>query len=459
MGNHQVLNPATGNLLYQYEYTDIQDSLDAISKLVTTGKEQQVNLSPRDRFTILMKLKDLIESHTESLALQITQETGKIITEARGEVQRALITLEVSAEEAKRIKGEAQKAGNFTEYHHKISITQKHPLGVIFCITPFNFPLNLALHKIAPAFASGNTILFKPSECNYKLGQELVRLCLAAGFPTDTIKMISPNIENLNTIVSQESIACISFTGGTRTADKIAKLAGRKKLLFELGGNDALVIFNAEDIERGVSEAIAGRFGTCGQKCTASKRIFVHKSIYEQFKTELLKQASKYETSFCQNPEDKNSILGPLISEAAAKNVYALVQAAVDDGASILQGHQREGAFYSATIIENVRNDNELLYEETFGPVLPLIKFGTEEELISLINATPYGLQAGIFTKDIDQAKRLFQKLEVGTVIINGNNGYRQEDLPFGGVKNSGFGREGIKYAINELTYIKQLII
>jgi acyl-CoA reductase-like NAD-dependent aldehyde dehydrogenase len=456
MPKHIVYNPKNNEAIYEYDYTSYIASKEIITKLKHQGGETQKKLSPLSRSKVLLRLKDLLLENKEKLSKQITLETGKLIVESRIEVERALITVEIAAEEAKRVLGEATP--DLESANGKMSITKKCPYGLVMCITPFNFPLNLALHKIAPAFAVGNSILLKPSECNFELAKILVDLCHKAGMDEEIIQTISPSITDLNNIIQEPSIDIISFTGGTETANKISKLAGRKKILLELGGNDSLIFFPDGDLDLAVKETITGRFGTGGQKCTASKRIFIHESVYEDFKNELLLQAKPFEKFEPQDPLDDNSIFSPLVSENSAKKVYKVVDDAISRGASLVWGHKRVGAYYAPTILENIPEDSDVICEETFGPVISLIKFSSEQKLISMVNSTKYGLQSGIFTNNLILIKELFDKIEVGTLIVNQGPGYRKEHLPFGGVKDSGLGREGIKYAMEEMSYIKQLI-
>lgn len=459
MLSFNIINPADGNTVGVYPHTTLDDSLNALEKLNTEGLVFQNKLTSFERSQILLNLSDLLKSNKEKLAIKITEETGKVICESRAEVERAILTSRIASEEAKRIVGESRLTNSFNLGEQKISITQRRPYGVVMCITPFNFPLNLALHKIAPAFASGNTILFKPSDHAFGVAKKLVELCYDAGISESALQLICPDIESLNSIVRDDRIKVISFTGGTKTANKIASLAGRKKLLLELGGNDAMAIFPNTDLNKAAREAVNGRFGTCGQKCIANKRVFIHEDCYDEFKAYLLEYASDFNYNFPDNPLSESAKLGPLITEEMAKKVEFLVERAKSNGANILLGGKRHNAFFEATILENVLDSEEILREETFGPVLGLSKFSQEEELIQRINQSPYGLQAGVYTNNIEQAKRLFDKVEVGTLYINNGPANRDEFLPFGGVKDSGFGREGVKYAMEEMSFIKQLII
>jgi acyl-CoA reductase-like NAD-dependent aldehyde dehydrogenase len=451
----KIINPFDQTLVHEYRYTSLDECNRSID-LVFNYKSIQAEIPPHKRYLILGKLKALILEHKSEFSDLITKETGKVITESRGEVDRALVTVEISAEEAKRINGEVVNANSFGAVTDKISIIQKKPVGVILCITPFNFPLNLALHKIAPAFAAGNTILFKPSEHNYLSGKLLTTLCIEAGMNENSFQMIMPEVSVMETVVSSPKIHCISFTGGTKTADSIASMAGRKKLLFELGGNDPLVVCSDADIDTCVDVAITGRFGCAGQKCTSNKRVYVHQSIYKEFKDKLI---DKTKLLVVGDPACSKTNVGPVISIQSAKNLESIIKRAIGDGATLLLGGDINGALVKPTILENINSNSDLINEETFGPILPLIPFTGMQEVIASINSTPYGLQAGIFTNNLTWTKDFYHQLDVGTVIVNDGPGFRQEHLPFGGVKSSGMGREGIRYAIDEMSYIKQLIL
>lgn len=451
---YSIINPYTQKEIFSYSFTTLSDSYKSIELL----KKNKAHLSQSgfDRSLVLLKLKELIFSHKEELAKLITLETGKVLKESLGEVDRACATLEISSEEAKRINGEAINTNSFGAQSDKIALIMKKPIGLVMCITPFNFPLNLALHKIGPAFAAGNRILFKPSEQCAQLSFLLLKLCYEAGMKEDQIQLIIPSVQTLDEIIQSPDIDCISFTGGTKTADKIAALCGRKKLLLELGGNDPLVVFDDADLNIASDTAIFGRFGSAGQRCTANKRVYVHESVYERFKTLLVEKSKMIKVS---NPLDLETDIGPVISLNSANSIMLKITDCQNQGGKVLLGAKQEGAVIYPTIIESAPEDCELIREETFGPVIPLLKFVDEEDVIGRINSSEYGLQAGIFTNDLRRAKKFFNELEVGSVIMNDGPGFRQEHLPFGGVKSSGMGREGIKYAIDELSTTHSLIL
>lgn len=451
---YTVINPYDQSVVHEYAYTKLDECFKAIESL-TKFKKCQESIEPYARYEVLLRLKSLLANKREQMAELITLETGKVITESLGEVDRALVTVEIAAEEAKRINGQAVAANSFGAKTDKVSMTMKCPLGLILCITPFNFPLNLALHKIAPAYAAGNVILYKPSEHNYLSGKLLHELCLRAGMEDRSIKFIVPSSQDMSSICSHSSINCISFTGGSKTANKIVKSAGTIKLLFELGGNDALIVMDDAELSLAAKLAVRGRFSCAGQKCTSNKRVLVHSKVYDKFRELVLKYTKEVITG---DPLDPLTELGPVVSIENAYKIKELLVDACNEGAQILCGGQIKGAMVSPCVIENVAPTSELLTEETFGPVLPLIRFSTLEQAIEIVNSNQYGLQAGVLTNNISVAKKLFNQLDVGTLIVNDGPGFRQEHLAFGGVKSSGIGREGIRYAIEEMSSIKQFI-
>jgi lactaldehyde dehydrogenase/sulfoacetaldehyde dehydrogenase len=455
MSGFKVINPYTNQVLVEYAY-DNRDKVESALKKVVAAKSIQNKLVPFERSNILNKLADLMVKHTEEIAKIIAQEIGKSISESRVEMARAIATITCSAEEARNITGEVMHSDAFAPRRDKYAMTVRKPLGVVLAITPFNFPINLAVHKIGPAFAAGNTILFKPGPQNYLSGRRLYELCVEAGMHSGMIEFIMPDVPEMNYLVSHNDINAISFTGGVPTAKAIARNCGMKKLLFELGGNDPLIVMDDGDIEKAVMTTINQRFASSGQRCTACKRLFIHSKVYAQFKQLLIEKASKLVMG---DPLDEKTFIGPVVNEQAAISVEKRIQMAIDQGANLLLGGKRQGNMIEPTILENVPLTCELVADETFGPVVPLFKFDNVEDIISQINGTEFGLQSGVFTNNLQVIKLLFEKLEVGALAVNDGPGFRAEHLPFGGVKNSGLGREGVKYAIEEMSFIKTLIL
>jgi acyl-CoA reductase-like NAD-dependent aldehyde dehydrogenase len=374
---------------------------------------------------------------------------------SRVELTRTANTLRCSADEARRIEGQVLDSDAYPPERGRWGIVHRRPLGIVLAITPFNFPINLAAHKLGPAFAAGCPVLFKPGPANVLSGRRLTELAHAAGVPEETLQCCVPDIPVLSEVVRGDRIAVISFTGGVPTAKRIAADAGGKKLLFELGGNDPLMVFPDADLDKAVHTAVQQRFGTTGQRCTAAKRIFLHKDVYGRFREAFV---AATEALVVGDPMDPDTFVGPVVNARAAEIVEARLKDAVARGAKVLAGGRREGNLVWPTIVEDVPDAAELVADETFGPVAPLFSFETEEELIRRVNQTPFGLQAGVFTQDLSRVRRLFEALDVGTLAVNDGPGFRAEHFPFGGVKNSGLGREGVRYCIEELTFRKTLV-
>ncbi|WP_372368152.1 aldehyde dehydrogenase family protein [Candidatus Uabimicrobium sp. HlEnr_7] len=455
MNMFTVKNPFNNRSLGEFPFCSAEETDTAIARLYV-GKKKLRAIPYFQRAVILENLGRLLAENAEKLAQLITSETGKTISDSRVEVRRSQNTVLCAASEAKNIKGEALHSDAYPPQRNRVGIVQLFPLGTVLAITPFNFPLNIAMHKIGPAFAAGNAILFKPSPQNYLSAKEILRLCYEAGISEDVLQMCVPDVEVMNKIVADPRIDCINFTGGTKVAKAIAKNAGFKKLLFELGGNDPLIVMDDADIDLAVKTTIQQRFGTAGQRCTACKRIYVHNGIYNSYKEKLVSEAQKLQVG---DPSKDDTFVGPLVNKLAADEVFSRIQKTVELGASVLLGNKRENNIIFPTILENVTANSPVVAEETFGPVIPLFKFSNLDTVITSINSSNYGLQSGVFTQNISVAKKLYAELEVGALAVNDGPGFRAEHFPFGGVKDSGIGREGVYYAIREMSFHKTLIM
>ena len=454
MSSYKIINPYSSETITEVTFTSEQDALKALA-LLEKGRALQKKLAPYERADILNKLANFMKRDREKIASQITQEMGKTIQDSLVEMDRAITTITLSAQEAIRINGEVLNSDAFAPRRDKRGMVEHFPLGIVMCITPFNFPINLSAHKIGPAFAAGNCILFKPGPQNYLSGKMLTDLCHEAGMPLETFQMVNPDVAVMTTLTKHSSVNCISFTGGVVAAKAIAQNAGLKKLLFELGGNDPLIVMPDGDVNLAVKTAINQRFGTAGQRCTASKKLFIHESVYSAFKTKLMEETAKLVIG---DPANKDTFVGPVVNAKAADEIMRRLDAAVKAGATVLTGNKREGNIIHPTIIENVKDDCDLVKEETFGPVIPLKPFKDVEEVIQQLKASAFGLQAGVFTNDLRVIKRLYEELEVGALAVNDGPGFRAEHFPFGGMKESGMGREGVAYAIREMSAVKTLI-
>lgn len=454
MSTYNLINPYSNEVITEVTYTSKEEAFAALA-LLEKGRSIQKKFAPFERAQILANLAQLMRRDKEKIATQITQEMGKTLSDSLVEMDRAITTVTLSSQEAIRINGEVLNSDAFAPRRDKRGMVEHFPLGIVFAITPFNFPINLSVHKIGPAFAAGNCILFKPGPQNYLSGKMLTDLCHEAGMPKETFQMVNPDVPVMSELTKHNSINCISFTGGVVAAKAIAQNAGLKKLLFELGGNDPLIVMPDGDVAVAVKTAINQRFATAGQRCTASKKLFIHSSVYDHFKTLLLEETKKL---IVGNPMDPKTFVGPVVNAKAADEIMRRLDQAVSMGAKVLTGHKREGNIIHPTVIENLESQCDLIKEETFGPVIPLLKFNALEEVIEELKTSAFGLQAGVFTNDLRTIKRLYEELEVGALAVNDGPGFRAEHFPFGGMKESGMGREGVAYAIREMSAVKTLI-
>ncbi|GMG86210.1 sulfoacetaldehyde dehydrogenase SafD [Biformimicrobium ophioploci] len=455
MADYQILNPYNGELLESFDFDTEAQVAEKIA-LLKHGRATQKALTACRRSEILLRLAELLRENSEQVARAICAETGKTISDSRIEIDRACNTLLASGMEARMISGEALDSDAYSPARGKIGVVLWKPIGTVLCITPFNFPINIAAHKLGPAFAAGNTILFKPGPQNLSSARLLVDLCYQAGIPEDCLQLAVPDIPATSFAVAHREIHCINFTGGTAAANAIAAQAGYKKMLFELGGNDPLIVMPDADLDAAVNATINQRFATAGQRCTAAKRLFVHAQVFEQFRDKLKAATEKLTVG---NPAEDATFVGPLIHKAAADEVESRIAGAIALGAVLVSGGKREGNIIWPTLLENVSPQAELVAEETFGPVVPLQRFDDLDSVIEQVNSSDYGLQAGVFTQNLAVARELFESLEVGTLAVNDGPGFRAEHFPFGGVKESGIGREGVRYAIREMSVTKTLVI
>ena len=422
---------------------------------IDAANDAKESLTEMSAFKISNKLFNAVrklEEKREEFAHILSLEVGKPINEALVEVDRSIETLRLSAEEAKRIYGESVPLDAGLNGKGFFAFTQRLPLGVVAAITPFNYPLNLTIHKIAPAIACKNTVIVKPPT---EAPLAVMKFCelLDEEFPDGVVNVVTGYGSEIGDyLVCSAEVDKISFTGSVTTGMMISQKAGMKNVTLELGGNDPVIILNDADLDKAVKGIINGAFLNAGQVCMGVKRVIVEEGVADEFAEKLVEATEKLVMG---NPLESTTTLGTLISQKAAMQVEEAVNNAVANGAEILTGGKRDGAFYAATVIDNVAPDMDLVVRETFGPVAPIIRVNDLEEAIEVANATEYGLQAGVFTNDYASAMRCAQEIEAGTVFINKQSTFRTDNMPFGGFKNSGVGKEGIKYAVEEMTKTK----
>ena len=448
-----IENPYNGKIVGTVPVASKEDIENALKTLEKTKLE----LSAYERYEILLKTANKVKNKKKEIATLITKESGIPLKMSLHEIDRAYQALIFSAEEAKRIEGETLPADIIPGVKAKFALTMREPVGTVLCITPFNHPLNQVVHKVGPAIAAGNKVILKPSEKTPLTAILFVRILLEAGLPKDAIALITGHGKKIgDALFSDERVNMVSFTGSVAVGEYITKNIGVKKTCLELGGNAALVIFPDADIKKAVDVAVKGAFSNNGQRCTSIKRILCHKSISKRFVTPFVEEVKKLK---CGDPLKMDTDIGPLIDKKVAEDIENKIGKAIKDGAKLLCGGNRRGALLEATVLDNVSPRSEMVIGETFGPTAPIIYFKEEKEAIDIVNSTIYGLQSGIFTQDIDRAFRVAKAVRVGGVVINEGPGFRVESLPFGGVKKSGLGREGIKCAVRGMTNLKTIIL
>ena len=447
----EVKNPYNGEVIDTIPIAHLQTAQLAIDE-ANNAKSKLVEMSA---FKVSNKLQNVVEKlkdKRQEFAELLTLEVGKPINESLVEIDRSIETLKLAAEEAKRIYGESVPLDAGLNGKGFFAFTQKLPLGVVAAITPFNYPLNLTIHKISPAIACKNTVIVKPPT---EAPLTVMKFCqlLDGEFPDGVVNTITGYGSEIGDyLVCSSDIDKISFTGSVTTGLMISQKAGMKKVTLELGGNDPLIVLNDANIDNAVKGVINGAFLNAGQVCMGVKRVIVQNGVADEFASKLVEETEKLVMG---NPMDDKTNLGTLISQNAAIQVEQTVNDAIDKGAKVLTGAKRDGAFYHATVLDNVKMDMDLVARETFGPIAPIIRVDSLDEAIEVANDTEYGLQAGVFTSDYKAAMRCVIEIESGTVFVNKQSTFRTDNMPFGGFKNSGIGKEGIKYAVEEMTKTK----
>ena len=449
-----VRDPEDGFLLGQVCTSTPQDVRRAIAHL-----HRHLQLDPwplRARRQALEKATRLLDEQSARFATIIAAESSKTITEAEREVRRCIETLRLSAAASSELSGSTLDFDDSTAAGNKIGWYSRKPVGIIAAITPFNDPLNLVAHKLGPALIAGNGVVLKPSERTPLSGLALVELLLEAGVPSGRIAAIVTGPGVAEALVTDEQIDLISFTGGPRTAERIAAAAGAKKILSELGGNNATIVCADADPIDAADAIVAGAFGVAGQNCLSVQRVYVHTSLFER----VLQHVARGTQALRTGPKfDRRTDVGPLISEAEARRVEEWVDEAIAAGASVHAGGQRRGAFYEPTVLTDAPADSRVICEEVFGPVVSVMAFDEIADAVHAANNSEYGLQAGVFTQSIDLALAIAEHLQVGAVVINETSDLRIDSMPFGGFKKSGVGREGVRYAVHEMTEPKNTIV
>ncbi len=437
---------------YKAQKKEIAEAL----KSAQTAFEITKNMPVYERSEKILAVAKSIKDKKEEFAQILSAEAGKPIKQARSEVERAIFTFTDAAEESKRIRGERMPLDLDAGSEGRWAIVNRFPLGVIFGITPFNFPLNLVCHKVAPAMASGNTIILKPASqtpfSTLRLAQEIEK----TGWPAGAVNVLPMDSNNAISLIQDDRVKMVTFTGSPVVGKAIKSQAGYKRITLELGGNAGVIIHEDADLEFASTRCVIGGFSYSGQSCISVQRIYVHENIYDRFMTLFL---GKINALNCGDPADDKTDVGPIIHPDENNRISKWIDEAVNNGAKILCGGKKDGTSFQPTVLINVKSNLQLSCQEVFAPVVIVSEYSNINQAFHEVNDSDYGLQAGLFTNDAKAIFNAYDSLEVGGVIVGDVPTYRIDHMPYGGVKNSGMGREGTRYAIEEMTEPKLLVM
>ena len=452
----EIVNKYTNEVIETINYADssqLEKAIDSASKSFQNFKKTNAG----KRRDLIKNIINQLEKNSEAFTSLIIAEAGKPAAYARLEVQRALVTLNSAAEEAVRLGGEIVPM-DFSGGEGKMAFTRRFPVGPVAAISPFNFPLNLAMHKIAPALACGCTIILKPPHQAPLTCLAFAKLVEEAGIPPGVVNVLLCDIPEAEKLVKDDRIKLLSFTGSDKVGWHLKNIAGKKKVLLELGGNAAVLIDETSDLEYIAPVIAKGTYNYAGQVCISTQRIYILENVFEEFKNILIEEIKKLKSG---DPADPAVTNGPLIAKEHLNRINDWVNEAVGEGAEILTGGniiRENNNLYAPTLLTNTNSKMKIISEEVFGPIAAIEKVSSFEEGLKKINDSRFGLQAGIFTQIIERMKMAFNTLDVGGIIINNVPALRMDVMPYGGIKDSGLGREGIKYAIEEMTEPKLII-
>lgn len=452
----EVYDKYSGEVATRVAVPDEQATEEAIRAAVLAAGPMK-NFKPWARQDVLQHCVKRFQERYDELATALCIEAGKPIKDAAGEVTRLIETFRIAAEEAVRVNGETINLEIASRLDGYRGYTQRVPLGPVSFITPFNFPLNLVAHKVAPAIAAGCPFVLKPSE-KTPIGALIIGQVLAeTDLPKGAFSVLTLDGKHASPLVEDERLKLLSFTGGQIGWDLKAR-AGRKKVTLELGGNASCIVDADQHahLDRVIERLVFGAFYQSGQSCISVQRIYAHVSLYEELKQRLIKAVQHLKAG---DPKDKSVFLGPMIDEAAAQRLEGWINEAQQSGGKILCGGKRKGNMLEATLMENVPKDAKANRMEAFGPFALLVPFERIEDAFAMVNDSDYGLQAGIFTDSLDHAMRAWNELEQGGVVVNDVPSFRVDNMPYGGVKLSGVGREGVRYAIEDMSEIRLMVV
>jgi acyl-CoA reductase-like NAD-dependent aldehyde dehydrogenase len=452
-----VIDPYTGEIFARAPFGGEPEVLRAIAAAdhaFSTVRE----VASATRATALAAIARGIEERRDDFVDTIIAEAGKPLIFAETEVARATITFRAASEESRRNHGELLDLDAFPTGAGHFGLARRFPIGVIAAITPFNFPLNLIAHKVAPCIATNNTMVVKPASKTPMTALLLAEVLAGAGLPAGQVNVVTCDNAAAAPLIHDERVKKVTFTGSPAVGWQLKQQCGKKRITLELGGNAGVIVHADAELENAVPAIAMGGFGQAGQSCISVQRIFVQEKIYVEFRERLLRHMT--EKIVTGDPRDRATVVGPMISAEALALTRSRLDAALAAGAIIARGGQVFGrSCLEATVVENASPSLELCAQEVFAPIVTLHRYATFDEALSGVNDSRFGLQAGVFTRDLGLAMRAFECLDVGAVLINQVPTWRVENMPYGGIKESGFGREGIRYAMEEMTELKSMII
>jgi acyl-CoA reductase-like NAD-dependent aldehyde dehydrogenase len=452
----RVENPAFPGELVGETFNATTDQYEEAARAAVEAFEVTKRLAGYERGHMLRAISQGIAARRTEIATSISREAGKTIRDALVEVDRASLVFRLAGEEAERIVGEVIPLDVLPSSKGRVGITRRFPLGPVAAISPFNFPLNLAAHKVAPALAAGCSVLLKLPSVDPLAMLIVAEVIEAAGVPKGAVSILPMRREVADRLVADDRFKVLNFTGSSAVGWGMKARAGKKKLILELGGNGGVIVDRSADLDWAVRRVTFGSFANAGQVCISVQRVFVHDDVWDPFVERFIASARALKMG---DPLDETTDLGPMIDLKAATRAESWVREAEAAGASVLTGGSAKDAFFEPTILTNVPPTCHVCSDEIFAPVVVVERYRDFEDATRLVNSTPYGLQAGIFTNDLAHAWQAFNDLEVGGVIVNDVPTYRVDNMPYGGTKDSGMGREGIRYAIQEMTETKLLVL
>lgn len=450
-----ILSPYDQSLVSRVHFAD-KEQVEKSIECAHGAFEKTKKLSSHEKSAILEQLSTGIEEKKEELAKSITLSAGKAIKSARIEAERAVSTFKIAAEEAKRIDGQIVPLDWSPQTKNRWGFVRRFPLGVVAGITPFNFPLNLVAHKVAPSIASGNTIVLRPASQVSITSLIFADIIKNTDLPDGGFNAVPCDYEAADALIESDRVKKITFTGSPAIGWELKKRAFKKRVTLELGGNAAVVIEPDADLDYAVQRTVLGAFSYSGQVCISIQRIFLHEDIYDRFMPAFLESTLKLKIG---DPLNEETDIGPMINLGAAEQTEEWINEALENGAGLLCGGRRQGSIFEPTILEKVNPKMRISCQEAFAPVVVVSPYKDFEKALDAVNDSIYGLQAGVFTNDLKKAFTAYEALDVGGVIVNDIPTFRIDHMPYGGVKESGFGREGLKYAIEEMTELKLMAV